>query len=368
MRTALALAAPASVPGAGRASRAARFRSATVTRETGPSRVAPANLGARVLVVASASDSGGFGAGVASSPASTRDPLDDHVPIDRLYDGLRQLHASPDVFLVDDFLTSDECDDIVAAARARDMSQSPVVYAGWTNDVSEIVSTAASGPALWAGALAMLAGANANGPGPELALVGLGAFALVVAVAGAGAGAWVKLREASLRSMRTSTSCVLDGTSKGEIAYVRNAERLMPGSSFATFEAPTAIRYAPGQKLAPHFDANRGADAEDKERGGQTLATLLVYLNDVDEDAGGETIFGRLKPGNDASKQGTSPLRVSPKKGQCLVFFPASSDGAFDARVEHEGAETKVEKWICRIWRHQNVVNPPFGLPPSWGG
>ena len=150
MHSAIARAAPAAVPGAGRASRAARFRSATVTHEIRPSRVEPARLGARVLVVASASDSGGFGAGVASSPAASRDPLDDHVPIDRLYDGLRQLHASPDVFLVDDFLTSDECDDIVAAARARDMSQSPVVYAGWTNDVSEIVTTATNGPALWA--------------------------------------------------------------------------------------------------------------------------------------------------------------------------------------------------------------------------
>ena len=39
-----------------------------------PSRVEPARLGARVLVVASASDSGGFGAGVASSPAASRDP------------------------------------------------------------------------------------------------------------------------------------------------------------------------------------------------------------------------------------------------------------------------------------------------------
>ena len=363
MHSAIARPAPAAVPGAGRASRAARFRSATVTHDIRPSRVEPARLGARVLVVASASDSGGFGAGVAPSPAASRDPLDDHVPIDRTYDGLRQLHASPDVFLVDDFLTSDECDDIITAARARDMSQSPVVYAGWTNDVSEIVTTATNGPALWAAVLAMLAGANGEpGPGPELLLVGGGAFALVVAAAGAGALAWVKAREAQLSGMRTSTSCVLDGASRGEVAYVRNAERLMPGSSFSTFEAPTAIKYAPGQKLAPHFDANRGADAEDAQRGGRTLATLLVYLNDVPDDAGGETVFGKV------IEDGNLPLRVSPKKGQCLVFFPASASGAFDARVEHEGAETRAEKWICRIWRHQKVVNPPFGLPATWEG
>jgi hypothetical protein len=38
------------------------------------------------------------------------------------------------------------------------------------------------------------------------------------------------------------------------------------------------------QVLAPHFDANRGAEVEDANRGGQTLATLLVYLNEVNPE------------------------------------------------------------------------------------
>jgi hypothetical protein len=44
-----------------------------------------------------------------------------------LCDGLRQLHSSPDVFLIDGFLTPGECDSIVAAAKTRAMDQSPVV-------------------------------------------------------------------------------------------------------------------------------------------------------------------------------------------------------------------------------------------------
>jgi hypothetical protein len=308
-------------------------------------------------IISGAGDSSGFSAGVSSSTASAPDPLDDHVPIDRLYDGLRQLHSKPDVFLVDDFLTSDECDSIVAAAKKKNMSQSPVVYAGWTNDVSDIVTTAARGPALWAAALAMLAGSAAAGPGPQLLLNGVGAYAAVVAVVASGAVAFVKFRERQLQGMRTSTSCVLDGTSKGEVAYIRNAERLMPGSSFTRFEAPTVIRYEDGQKLAPHFDANRGAEVEDRNRGGQTLSTLIVYLNDVDPaTSGGATRFGRLKP----------PLNVSPRKGQCLVFFPANKDGRFDVRAEHEGTQVTREKWICRIWRHADRVHPPFGLPEDW--
>lgn len=86
----------------------------------------------------------------------------------------------------------------------------------------------------------------------------------------------MKYREARLQGMRTSTSCVLRGESVGEQAYVRAAEALMPGSRRETFEAPTVIRYEKGQRLAPHFDANRGAEVEDANRGGQTLATLLA--------------------------------------------------------------------------------------------
>ena len=139
-----------------------------------------------------------------------------------------------------------------------------------------------------------------------------------------------------------------------ERAYGAAAEALMPGSDCASFEAPTVIRYRPGQRLAPHFDANRGADVEDANRGGQTLATLLLYLNDVDAGAGGVTRFGRLN------------LEVTPRRGQCLVFFPAAEDGTFDDRVEHEGTEATEEKWICRIWRHEREVPPPFGLPVGY--
>ena len=215
-----------------------------------------------------------------------------------------------------------------------------MVYAGWTNDVSEIVTTATNGPfAVARPRCAMLAGANGEpGPGPELLLVGAGAFVFVVAAgARARALAWVKAREAQLSGMRTSTSCVLDGASRGEVAYVRNAAAADGAELVRHVRAPTVIKYAPGQKLAPHFDANRGRGRGGCAGGGQTLATLLVYLNDVAADAGGETVFGKITPGS-------SPLRVSPRKGQCLVFFPASANGAFDARVEHEGAETRARE------------------------
>ena len=310
----------------------------------------------RPLAPPIAADSdGGFGAGVATAPDGNRtDALDAHVPIDRFYTGLRQLHASPDVFVVDDFVTPEQCDSIVAAASTRAMDQSPVVYAGWTNDVGDVINTAARGPALWLAALVTIAAASADGPGLGAGAAGAAAYAGAVALASAVAVANVKKKESALKELRTSTSCALDGASDGERAYVAAAEALMPGSDCSRFEAPTVIRYSPGQRLAPHFDANRGADVEDANRGGQTLATLLLYLNDVDAGAGGVTRFGRLN------------LEVTPRRGQCLVFFPAAEDGTFDDRVEHEGTEATEEKWICRIWRHEREVPPPFGLPVGY--
>lgn len=68
-------------------------------------------------------------------------------------------------------------------------------------------------------------------------------------------------------------------------------------------------------------------------------------------EKGGKTAFGRL-----------GPLTVDPKRGQALLFFPATADGEFDERVEHEGCRAEDEKWIARIWRHADRVPPPYGL------
>ena len=109
------------------------------------------------------------------------------------------------------------------------------------------------------------------------------------------------------------------------------------------------------------ISANRSADVEDANRGGQTLSTLIVYLNDVAN--GGTTRFGKL-PAADYERQvkGERNLEIIPKKGDALLFFPADANGKFDSRMEHEGCPAVDEKWIARIWRHAGRVPPPFGL------
>jgi len=221
----------------------------------------------------------------------------------------------------------------------------------------------------------------------EAALVAFGMWAVIAAGGTALATAWMSGREAKLQGLRTSTSTTLPGTGMGDRALVAKAEKLLK-SPWRSFEAPTVIRYESSQRLAPHYDANQGAAVEDSNRGGQTLATLLVYLNTVEKGRkcgvcsrlwfiprwgdvfvlfqGGKTVFGKLR-----SSKGTSALEsaleVNPRKGQALLFFPANAVGDFDDRLEHEGCEALDEKWIARIWRHAARVPPPYGLPDNYG-
>ena len=182
--------------------------------------------------------------------------------------------------------------------------------------------------------------------------------------------AFTKFRADGLQSLRTSSSTTLDDLSHiGAKNFVTLAQDLFAPSPMsedimqpaAYFEAPTVIRYEKDQSLAPHYDANRSANVEDKNRGGQTLSTLIVYLNDV--RTGGTTKFGKLPAADDERQvKGESNLTIIPRKGDALLFFPADQNGNFDERTEHEGCPAVDEKWIARIWRHEDRVNPPFGL------
>lgn len=277
--------------------------------------------------------------------------LGKRIEIDEKFPGLKWIHRDPDIALIDDFLTADEAASIIKDANSKGMSLSPVAYAGWTSDAAELIKLAAAGPAVWI-ALARVWTVSGSGAGRfELAVDAFSTWAIVTLVCSAIVAAFLKTRAQQLQGMRTSTSVTLDAQgSGGDKAFVAKTAQLLM-SNWRTFEAPTVIRYETGQRLAQHFDANRDADTEDAHRGGQTLCTVLAYLNDVDESSGGRTIFNRLN------------LSVTPQKGQALVFFPATRNGQFDERTEHEGElHTGDAKWIARIWKHANRVPPPYGL------
>ena len=212
------------------------------------------------------------------------------VPVDRQYPNLERLHASPDIYIIKDFLTDHECTELQAEASRRGLSQSPVKYGGWTQDVGEALRLLAVGPAVW---IALLPELSSQGkPTAQIALEAVGTWLGNVALFGVLLLGWAKWREVNLQALRTSTSVRLDASVNCAHAYEEKARQLLSLPSASTFEGVDIIRYEPGQALRPHFDANREAAVEDTGRGGQVLATALVYLSDCVD--GGRTRFGRF--------------------------------------------------------------------------
>jgi prolyl 4-hydroxylase len=103
-------------------------------------------------------------------------------------------------------------------------------------------------------------------------------------------------------------------------------------------EGLQVLRYGPGAEYKPHYDYFDPAEpgtASILQRGGQRVATLVMYLNEP--EAGGATVFP------DAA------LAVVPKCGNA-VFFSYSQPHPV-SRTLHGGAPVvSGEKWIATKW------------------
>lgn len=107
--------------------------------------------------------------------------------------------------------------------------------------------------------------------------------------------------------------------------------------------APPQVRYRPGEKFTWHLDA-LPPSPELASKGGQRIATLLVYLTEMPDEDGGATAFRDL-----------GPLRVRPRKvwggafclicGKVFVFSCAAemqcpeNDAPTYNRIKHRASE-----------------------------
>lgn len=135
--------------------------------------------------------------------------------------------------------------------------------------------------------------------------------------------------------------------------------------SIDRWEEPQTVRYQQTEKFTWHLDALAPGDSG-PETGGQRVATLLVYLNDIGESNGGATCFRDL---GDTFDDGDY-LRVQPKKGSALLFFPAAGgipNTPFDIRTLHAGealsADAESDKWIAQCWLRENNNYTPSAPP-----
>ncbi|KAE8734515.1 putative prolyl 4-hydroxylase 7 [Hibiscus syriacus] len=120
-------------------------------------------------------------------------------------------------------------------------------------------------------------------------------------------------------------------------------------------ESMQILHYEHGQKYEPHFDYFH--DKANQELGGHRIATVLMYLSDV--ESGGETVFPNSKgkftqlkdeSWSDCAKNGYA---VKPRKGDALLFFSLHLDATPDSDSLHGSCPViKGEKWSATKWIH----------------
>lgn len=108
-------------------------------------------------------------------------------------------------------------------------------------------------------------------------------------------------------------------------------------------EGMQVLRYSPGAEYKPHndyFNVNDDSSKVTLKRGGQRIATVIVYLNEV--AAGGGTIFPDLG------------LEVKPVPGSAIFFGYPTADNS--SKTLHGGCPVVTgEKWVLVKWFREDV-------------
>lgn len=148
-------------------------------------------------------------------------------------------------------------------------------------------------------------------------------------------------------------------------------------------EEPQVVRYRTGEEFSWHHDE---IPQQQLDNGGQRIATLLVYLNTIENPRrGGGTVFRDLQSSNSNNDDQSSMLTMRPKKGSALLFFPARKDGSPDDRTLHKGEvlieqqskrrkrrgrkdtsdydnDDQAAKMIAQLWVHERDYTPQVPL------
>jgi len=167
--------------------------------------------------------------------------------------------------------------------------------------------------------------------------------------------------EGTVHEARTSSSTFLDYDRTPFMANLyRRGFQLMgvaggPENYTTLGENFQVLHYALTQEYAPHhdyFDPNLEIYKSNAnvQRGRNRMATLFLYLNDV--EAGGETVFprkdNRYIPDACDNSEG---FKVKPKRGRAVIFYSMFPDGNLDENSLHGGCPVRAgEKWAANWW------------------
>jgi prolyl 4-hydroxylase len=165
-------------------------------------------------------------------------------------------------------------------------------------------------------------------------------------------------KKSTKSGIRTSAGMFL---TKGQTPTVRMVEERVAaavGLPEENGEGMQILRYEHGQKYDPHYDYFHDKINPSPNRGGQRMATMLIYLKDTEE--GGETIFPNAKKPegfHDGEKDGAFSdcakrgLPVKSKRGDAVLFWSLTSDYKLDKGSLHGACPVlRGEKWTAVKW------------------
>lgn len=139
---------------------------------------------------------------------------------------------------------------------------------------------------------------------------------------------------------RTSELTILKRGASPLLARIDQRIARLTGIPVERGEPLQVMRYGVGAEYQPHydfFDPSEPGEAPYLVQAGQRVASLVIYLNDV--EAGGETVFPEVG------------LSVAPAKGSAVYFAYTDAQSRCDPLSFHGGAPVvRGEKWIATRW------------------
>jgi prolyl 4-hydroxylase len=150
---------------------------------------------------------------------------------------------------------------------------------------------------------------------------------------------------------RTSRGTCFERGENPLVARIEQRIGDLTGCPVENGEPLQVLHYLPGDEYRPHhdyFDPAQPGNDRVLAMGGQRVATVVMYLNDV--EAGGSTVFPSLG------------LDVMPRRGSAVYFVYADEAGETDPRALHGGSPVAAgEKWVATKWLRQRRYGGPGG-------
>eukprot|EP00746_Dinoflagellata_sp_MGD_P163186 gnl/MRDRNA2_/MRDRNA2_91092_c0_seq1.p1 gnl/MRDRNA2_/MRDRNA2_91092_c0~~gnl/MRDRNA2_/MRDRNA2_91092_c0_seq1.p1 ORF type:complete len:483 (-),score=85.60 gnl/MRDRNA2_/MRDRNA2_91092_c0_seq1:41-1489(-) len=112
---------------------------------------------------------------------------------------------------------------------------------------------------------------------------------------------------------RTSYSCMLRSSETAQVTHVEYRLAALAKMDIQYLERLNMVRYYPGQYFNEHHDGNFRPK------------TVFIYLNDLEDEEGGETMFTNLG------------VQIKPRKGCAVMWSNLDEDGKQDDRMIHRG-------------------------------